>query len=376
MCGHHAVMLCQYRALTAVGITMGVLALSTLFGASSGATKDGALMAQGASRTLDTSHISLLGRFALSNVTDVVPGAEGLYVLRRVPFPRDASGNGWEVDLVNPTTRQIVETASGDAAPISMVVAFASVWVSTGSGAMPGGLGSGIDRLDAARLTHQTRMNIAPQDVMGIAPTASSLWILAGGDTAQLEALDPATNAITQTKTFAANDLVEGLATTPDRVLVSYEPFGSPPQQTARTYVTWIDASSLKTLSSAVVTRTSAAAGAAQGAYSLAATNDTTVYVGLLSARTGSSLVVLRGHHVVGPRGGVGDLVTASSDGEVWAAAIYRHEGSADTGDIERIASNGTVNSKLSGLPGIVSISAVGHKLYAGTSEGVLVFKG
>ncbi len=232
-----------------MAIGTGLLALSILLGAFSGTTTDGASYAQGA--TLDTAHISLVGRFALSGVTDVVPSPDGLYVLRQAAFPGDPSDTGWEVDLVNPTTRHILETASGDAAPMSLVVAFGSVWVSTSSGAMPGGLGPGIDRLDATTLAHQARLNIAP--LMAVAATSSTLWILEGGDTPQLEALDPATDAISQTKRFAPNDLVEGLTATADRVVVGYEPFGSPPAQTAHTKVTWIDASSLKALSSVVV---------------------------------------------------------------------------------------------------------------------------
>ncbi len=360
------------------GITAGLLAVSALLGgsATAAAAADRASLAQGAGRNLGPSHISLVGQFAQQDVTDVVPGTRGLYVLRGVPFPGDASGNGWEVDLINQTTGRILETASGDAAPMSLLLAFGSVWVSTGSGATPGGLGSGIDRLDATTLTHQARMNIAPQDVMAMAATSAALWILAGGDTPQLEAIDPATNAITRTRTFAENDLVEGLTATTDRVVVSYEPFGSPPRRTARTCVTWIDASSLEVRSSTVVARTLATAGAAQDAYSLAAVNDSTVYVGLESARGGPSLAVLRGRDVVGPRRGVGDLVTASRDGEVWAAAIVRGKGGADTSDLERIASNGTAISQRSGLPAIVSMSGIGHDLYAGTSVGVLVFKG
>ena len=208
----------------------------------------------------------------------------------------------------------------------------------------PGGLGSGIDRLNATTLTHQARLNIAPQDVMAMAATSSALWILAGGDTPQLEALDPATNAITRTKTFAGNDLLEGLTATADRIVVSYEPFGSPPRRTARTCVTWIDASSLKVRSSTVVARTPATAGAAQGAYSLAAVNDTHR---LRWPRKRPKWPIPRRAprpRVVGPRRGVGDLVTASRDGEVWAAAIDRHKGSADTSDLERIASNGTAS--------------------------------
>ena len=358
--------------------TAGRLVVCTLLGASAAAAAaaDGASPAQGAARNLDPTHISLVGQFALHDVTDAVPGAQGLFVLRGVAFPGDASGNGWEVDLINPTTGGILGTASGDAAPMSLLLAFGSVWVSTGAGARPGGLGSGIDRLNATTLAHQARLNIAPQDVMAMAATSSALWILAGGDTPQLEALDPATNAITRTKPFAGNDLFEGLTATADRVVVSYEPFGSPFRQTARTCVTWIDASSLKVRSSTVVARTAATAGAAQGAYSLAAVNDRTVYVGLESARSGPSLAVLRGHDVVGPRRGVGDLVTASRDGEVWATAIDRQKGSTDTSDLERIASSGTAVSQRSGLPTIVSISGIGHFLYAGTSVGVLVLKG
>jgi hypothetical protein len=138
----------------------------------------------------------------------------------------------------------------------------------------------------------------------------------------------------------------------------------------------WIDASSHKTLSSVVVAQTSSAAGAADDTYSLAATNDSTLYVGLESARTGSSLVVLRSDHVVGRHRGVGNLVTASPDGTVWAAAIYRHKESNDTSDLEQIADNGTVDSRLNGLPAIASVSGVGHVLYAATSKGVLLFRG
>lgn len=361
------------RALTCFGITLGLLALpGASAGASAGATVDGVAPV----RDHDSTHISLVRRFALSDVTDVVRGARGLYVLRGAPFPDDASGNGWEVDLLDPTTGRILETASGDAAPMSLILAFGAVWVSTGFGAMPGGSGSGVDRLDAMTLAHQARVNIHPQDVMAMAATSSALWLLAGGDTPQLEALDPETDAITRTKTLPGNDLLEGLTATADRIIVSYEPFGSPPRRTARTCVTWIDASSLKARSSAVVARAPAAAGAARGAYSLAATNDTTVYVGLESTLTGSSLVVLRGDNVVGPRQGAGDLVTASRSGEVWAAAIHKHKGTPDTSDLERIASNGTVSSRLSGLPVLVSLSGIGDDLYAGTATGVLVFKG
>ena len=360
----------------------GVLPVRTLFTPSLvvptpllGSTGGGASLVRDSGRHAPT-RISLIGTFALSNVTDVVPGALGLYVLRGAPFPGDASGDGWEVDLISPTSGRILESVSGDAAPTSLVLAFGSVWVSTGSGAMAGGLGPGIDRLDAMTLTHEARMNIAPRDVMSIAATSSSLWILEGGDHPKLEAIDPATDAIAQTKTFAENDLVEGLTATADRVIVSYEPFGSPPRLTARTYVTWIDASSLRVRSSAVVARTPATAGSAQGAYSLAATNDTTVYVGLEGARTGPSLVVLRGRSVLRSRRGTGDLVTASRDGEVWAAAIQRQKGGPDTSDLQRIAGNGTVSSQRSGLPAFVSISGKGDDLYAGASAGVLVFKG
>ncbi len=347
------------------------MVLAALLGSAAG----GASLVRDWGRTNASTRIALVGQFALSNVVDVVPGAPGLYVLRGAPFPGDPSGNGWEVDLVSPTSGRILESASGDAAPMSLVLAFGSVWVSTGSGARAGGLGPGIDRLDAMTLTHEARMYIAPQDVMAIAATSSSLWVLEGGDHPKLEAIDPATDAIAQTKTFAENDLVEGLTATADRVIVSYEPFGSPPRLTARTDVTWIDASSLRVRSSAVVARTPATAGSAQGAYSLAATNDTTVYVGLESARTGPSLVVLRGHSVLRSRRGTGELVTASRDGEVWAAAIQRQKSGPDTSDLQRINANGTVSSQRSGLPALVSISGKGDDLYAGTSAGVLVFK-
>ena len=339
-----------------------------------GGTVDNSAPAQGADRALDSAHVTLVTRFALNGVADVASGADGLYVLRQAAFPGDPSDAGWELDLLNPTTGRIIGTATGDAAPVSLIVAFGSVWVSTGSGAKPGGLGPGIDRLDATTLTHQDRLNIAP--LMAIAATSSTLWILEGGDKPQLEALDPATDAITHTKKFVANDLVEALTATTDRVIVGYEPFGSPPRNAARTNVMWIDPSSLKTLSNIVVARTSSAAGAAEDTYSLAATSDSTLYVGLESARTGSSLVVLRKDHVVGPRRAVGNLVTASPDGTVWASAIYRHKKSADTSDLVRIATNGTVTSQLNGLPDLVSISGVGHVLYAGTSSGVLLFRG
>ena len=253
---------------------------------------------------------------------------------RGAPFPGDPSGNGWEVDLVSPTSGRILESASGDAAPMSLVLAFGSVWVSTGSGARAGGLGPGIDRLDAMTLTHQARMNIAPQDVMAIAATSSSLWFWRVATIrSSRRSIQRPTRSL-RPRRSPENDLVEGLTATADRVIVSYEPFGSPPRLTARTDVTWIDASSLRVRSSAVVARTAATAGSAQGAYSLAATNDTTVYVGLESARTGPSLVVLCGHSVVRSRRGTGDLVTASRDGEVWAAAIQRQKGGPDTSDL------------------------------------------
>jgi hypothetical protein len=347
---------------------LGLLGLSAL-----GVPAVAAVHTAGAAGTPDPARVSLVDRFAMSGVMDVVPGAEGLYVLRQVPFPGDASGSGWQVDRVNSTTGHIFASASGDADPRSLLDAFGSVWVTTTSGAMPGGLGPGIVRLDGTTLAQQVRMTITP---MAMAATSSRLWVLAPGDPAQLEALDPATNAITQTKRFAANDFVEGLTTTSDRVFVSYEPFGSPGGRRAQTDVAWIDPASLETLAHVVVARASTASGVPRGAYSLASTNNATIFVGLLEGESGPSLVMLRGHHVVGVRGGLGYLVTASPDGTVWATGIYRHKGGADTSDLERIDRNGTVTSRLNGLSAIQSLSAVGHRLYAGSAEGVLVFEG
>jgi hypothetical protein len=309
----------------------------------------------------------------MSGVIDVVRGAGGLYVLRDVAFPGDNSGHGFQVDLVSATTGHTLETASGDADPVSLLNAFGSIWVITSAGAMPGGLGPGIVRLDAVTLSQQTRLDIDP---MALAATSSRLWILTGGAPARLEALDPANDALVGTKTFAPNDLVEGLTTTTDRVVVSYEPFGSAAGQRAQTDVASIDPSSLKTLARVVVARASAPSRVPPGAYSLASTSDGTVYVGQVEGEPGSSLVVLRDRDVTPVRGGLGYLVTASPDGPVWATGIFRHEGGADSSDLEVLVHAGAVTARLNGLAAIESLSASGHEVYAGTSEGVLVFNG
>jgi hypothetical protein len=321
------------------------------------------------------SGIVVLRQLGLSDVADVARASNGLFVLRGMPFPGDPTGEGWQVDLVDPESGAILrQSAIGDANPVTMVVAFGSLWVLTSPGAMPGGLGYGIDRLDAMTLAHEERITL-PSGADGIGATASTLWVLQSD---RLAGIDPATNSVTRTVRLSAGEDVESLSTTPDRVVIAgmtNRPNRSAPNRPLQISLTWINDATLRVVSTVAVTRSSAAR-ATPPTLEVAALNDTTAFLGLFSLRNGDSLAVIRGRTIIGPRLGVGGAVVVSSDDSVWAidnVPAPKGAATAYVSEVQRLSSDGTVTLRRDGLGLVTAVGAIGHSFYVRAADEVIV---
>jgi hypothetical protein len=314
-------------------------------------------------------------RLSFSDVAGVARATDGLYVLRGTPFPGDATGEGWQVDLIDPESGAVLrQSAIGDASPVSMVVAFGSLWVLTSPGAMPGGLGYGIDRLDAMTLAHQERITLS-SGADGMGATASTLWVLQSD---RLAGIDPATNLVTRTVRFNASEDVESLSTTPNRVVIASmtnRPSRRAPNRPLQILLTWIDDATLKVVSTVAVTRSSAAR-ATPPTLDVAALNDNTAFLGLFSVRNGDSLAVVRGHTVIGRRQGVGGTVVVSPDDSIWAidnVPAPKGAATAYISEVQKLSSYGTVTMRRHGLGLVTVVGVVGRGLYVRAGDEVIV---
>jgi hypothetical protein len=314
-------------------------------------------------------------RLSWSDVAGVARASNGLYVLRGTPFPGDATGQGWQVDLIDPESGAILRhSAIGDATPMTMVVAFGSLWVLTGPGAMPGGLGSGVDRLDAVTLAHQERIAF-PSGADGIGATASTVWVL---QTDRLAGIDPATNSVTRTFRWSASEDVESLSTTPDRIVIAgmtNKPTLRTPDRSLQISLTWIDDATLKVVSTIAVTRSSDAL-ATPPSLDVAAVNDTTAFLGLFSVRNGDSLAVVRGHTIIGPRKGVGGTAVVSSGESAWAidnVPAPKGAVTAYVSEVQTLSSDGAITMRRDGLGLVTPLGIIGHALYVRAGDDVIV---
>ncbi len=317
----------------------------------------------------------MLRRLGLSDVAGVVRATGGLYVLRGTPFPGDATGEEWQLDFVDPQSRAILrQSAIGDASPATMVDAFGSLWVLTSPGAMPGGLGYGVDRFDAMTLGHQERTTLL-SGADGIGATASTLWVLQFD---RLAGIDPATNSVTRTVQFSAGEDVESLSSTPDRIAIASmanRPDPRIPNRPLQISLTWIDDATLKVVSTVALTRSSAAR-ATPPTLDVAALNDTTAFLGLFSLRNGDSLAVVRGHTIIGPRKGVEGTVVVSAGESVWAVDNYpapKGAATAYVSEVQTLSSDGAVTMTRDGLGLVTAVGAIGHDLYVSEGDEVTV---
>jgi hypothetical protein len=358
------------------GLAIGLLMLTAAIpadnggGVASGSTTRAP--SHGSARSTDhVAPIRLIGRFPLSDVVALTSGAWGLYVLRYAPYPGDDTGAGWVVDLVNPDSGRILASADGDACGRGLVSAFGSLWVLTSACAMPGGLGNGVDRLNAATLAYVNRFTMP--FAFAIGATASMLWVFMDGDTQKVVGVDPTSDAITRTKELALpHDVAQSMSTTPDRIVIGY---AHTTQQAGEqtSHLMWIDSATLRVLSDVAVTRTAKSGDATSNIYAVDAVTSTKAYVGLFGAHFQESLAVVRGHDVRDLHRGVGDLVSVSADGAVWAVETIHGGKGGVTSCIERVAANGTVSGRLTVPSYVEPIAAIGLEAYAATPTELLV---
>jgi hypothetical protein len=296
----------------------------------------------------------------MSGALDVAADAVGVYVLRSDPYPGDSSGVGWQLDLFSTKTWQVLRSASGDAAPHGLALGFNSVWVLTGGGAKPGGLGSGVNRLDAATLENQSRIPITTNAGVSIAASTNSIWLL--GPT-ELDRIDPTTNLVVTAKTFPAL-FMQGLMTASDDVYVgslTYPKFETvgPVLVSVSTYRD----TDLKLVAHQVVARFPSGAG--DPPYmDLAERSRHKFYLGLSSNRLGQSLLVDDSGHVLGPNKAAGGTVAVSGTGVVWAAKGIPPVATKKS-LIQRIDDKGSVKRTLATVPGPVESMATFGSLLA-----------
>jgi hypothetical protein len=279
------------------------------------------------------------------------------------------------VDLIDPDTGAILrQSAIGDATPVTMVAAFGSLWILTSPGAMPGGLGSGVDRLDAMTLAHQERIAF-PTGADGIDATASTVWVL---QPERLVGIDPATNSVTRIVALSAREDVESLSTTPDRIVIAgttNSPTRRTPNRPLQITLTWIDDATLKVVSTIGVTRNSDAR-ATPPTLDVAAVNDTTAFLGLFSVRDGDSLAVVRGRTIIGPRRGLGGTVVVSSGDAGWAVddvPAPKGAATAYVSEVQRLNADGAITTRRDGLGLVTPVGATGRSLYARVGDEVIV---
>jgi hypothetical protein len=313
----------------------------------------------------------LVTTLSLSGVRDVAANAAGVYVLRSASYPGDTSGAGWEVDLLNTENWQVLRSASGDAAPQGLVLGFGSVWVLTGEGAKPGGLGPGVDRLDASTLDHLSRIAIGPHTGVSLGASDTSIWVL--GPT-ELDRIDPSTNAVAGTITFP-NIYAEGLVGDGHDVFVGslrYPAFEHPGPVLV-SLSTFSD-KDMKLVSQRVIARFPSGPGDPPD-IDLATTGTRPVYIGFSSSALGQSLAVDIHGHVSGPNKVAGGTVAVSDSGEVWAAKFVPPV-AAKTSYIERIGRTGGVERTVASLSGAVdAMATLGQLLVVATPNQVEILR-
>jgi hypothetical protein len=307
----------------------------------------------------------------LSGVRDIAANAKGVYVLRSVPYPGDASGAGWEVDLLSTKTWQVLQSASGDAAPQGLVLGFSSVWVLTGYGAKPGGLGAGVNRLGASTLANLARISIGTHTGISVSISDTSVWLL--GPT-ELDRIDPTTNAIAATKSFP-NLYAEGIVGMGHDVLVGslrypgFEHSGPVPVSLSEYSET-----NLKLVSHRVIARYPSGAGDPP-AIDLATTSSHEIYIGLSSNALGQSLAVESHGRVFGPNKRAGGTVSVSDTGVAWAAK-YVPPVAAKMTLVQQIGQRGEVERNVASLPGAVeAMAGLGSLLVVATPSQVEVLR-
>lgn len=304
-------------------------------------------------------------RLPITAVVTVVSGARGLYVLRRAPYPGDPSGNGWEVELVDPDSGQVLGSVAGDAAPVAMVSAFGSLWVLTGAGAMPGGLGPGLDRIDPLTLRRQATIPLPHLAPYFVAASRSTLWLASANEVA---AFDPCTDTVRKTVDLGSSYLVGALASIGGEAVVAGDLFPAPGSGgSEKVTVVWLDADTLR-----VASRVTLGHGFADDQpSSIAPTSTRTLLLGLFRPTPyADSAAVLHGDTALGPRRGVGADVLAA-DGNVWAA--YATGPTSTHGiEIQRLSSSGEVGATLKLPAGVTVRAASGPDLFASTGRSLV----
>lgn len=279
----------------------------------------------------------------------VAANAKGVYVLRSATYPSDPSGVGWQLDLIDPKTWQVLRSSTGDAAPQGLALGFNSAWVLTGEGAKPGGLGSGVNRLDDSTLENQSRIPITTTASVSIAVSNRSVWLLGPEE---LDRIDPTTNAITEAKIFPGL-FAEGLTT--ESSYVSLGSLTYPRFETSGpilvSVATYRD-TDLKRVARHVIARFPSGAGSAPD-INLAARSSHDIYVGMSSTRLGQSLVVEHGGRISAPNKAAGGTVAVSNTGIMWAAKGIPSVATKRT-FIQRMRANGAVERTVATIPGPV----------------------
>lgn len=309
--------------------------------------------------------IAVVRRLPLAGVRAVVPTTRRLYVLRSVPYPGDPSGNGWQLDLVDPSSGWVLRSIAGDAAPVAMVRAFGSLWVLTGAGAKPGGLGPGIDRIDPTDLTDVARVGLPRLDPFLVAASGSTLW-LASGD--EVGAFDPRTDRLAQTVPLGSRFLIGAVAAAGSRVVVAGNLFpASEKGRQEQVALLWLDATTGR-----VVSRLVLAGAFSTSTYepvSVAPTRAGTLLLGLTGAGPSrgdtafrQALAVLRGRRVRGPYRHVGADIVVSPNGQAWADHAT---GPTTTHGVEvqRLGASGRVGATRE-MPAVTLLAARGRDLW------------
>jgi len=245
------------------------------------------------------------------------------------------------------------------------------VWVLTGYGAKPGGLGPGVNRLDASTLAEQSRIPIGTNATVSIGTTDTSVWLL--GPT-ELDRIDPRTDVITTAKTFP-HLFAEALATVPHDVLVGclkypgFEKLGP-----VLVSVTTFPDTDVQRGSTRVIAKYPSRRGDAP-AMDLAGTSSHEIYIGLFSVNLGEALVVDRDGHVLRPDKEAGDRVAVSDTGIAWAAKDIPPV-AATRSTLQRISDTGGIERVVTNIRGPVwGMAASGSLLYVATNHQLVVVR-
>lgn len=311
----------------------------------------------------------LVRTLPVTNAVAIASGPSGLYALTAKAYPGDASGNGWKLFLIDVSSGRILRSATGDAAPFGLAVGFGSVWVLTGVGAMPGGLGPGVSRLQWSTLASQARIGLGTSTVGSIGVTSSWVWLLGPSEVSRI---NPADDSMKRVVAFPGSEYAQALLTTASSVYVGSISYPTKTDKASKVLLNRLDASDPRRSRRLTITTVSSKRGAVP-AMDIAVSLNGTVFVGLSSVRNGESLIVVIRGRVYRRESALGGRVAASGGGSIWSIRNVPAT-AAKKVIIQRLNPVGSVRSTAAQLAAPVSsVDAMGSLLYCGTRAGIEV---